>query len=455
MAKESVTKTSTEFTASDFSTLNAHADGVIDNEKQLARLKKFRADRVLIKNFAIIALILGVLAILLAIAYNRANAPIIDIVEKPVYIDKPEYIIVKVPDPKHSKVIEKVVVVEKYIKVPIQVGTLTEEFTFFHKEIVNDLKGISSVTRGASYESVESPYPEEQWCYASGNRNTDNIHNRIDLSRKLGTNPPKSLVFTEKEAKEFGSTISALNKAINYCKWHPDRPPIEDSDSTSPIITEPIVVDPKSPPNSVFRGTGFYINNNGYIVTNQHVIDTNDKNNVIDNCSSVWIDDGNSKTSSRVLKQDINLDIAVIKINKKTYNYAKFGEIRTGEDVMALGFPLTDLLGEELKATKGNISALSGLRGDKNYIQYTAPSHRGNSGGPLLNEGGFVVGIVSSGMVGEEFQNLNIAIKGSSAQQFLGKNTIPFEYEEYIEPLKSADIYEQGEKFTVRVLCYQ
>ena len=72
-----------------------------------------------------------------------------------------------------------------------------------------------------------------------------------------------------------------------------------------------------------------------------------------------------------------------------------------------------------------------------------------------MNEGGFVVGIVSSGMVGEEFQNLNIAIKGSSAQQFLGKNTIPFEYEEYIEPLKSADIYEQGEKFTVRVLCYQ
>ena len=113
MAKESVTKTAKEYTASDFSTLNAHADGVIDNEKQLARLKKFRADRVLIKNFAIIALILGVLAILLAIAYNRANAPIIDIVEKPVYIDKPEYIIVKVPDPEHSKVIEKVVVVEK------------------------------------------------------------------------------------------------------------------------------------------------------------------------------------------------------------------------------------------------------------------------------------------------------------------------------------------------------
>ena len=92
MAKESVTKTSTEFTASDFSTLNAHADGVIDNEKQLARLKKFRADRVLIKNFAIIALILGVLAILLAIAYNRAYAPIIDIVEKNHYDEGLEFI---------------------------------------------------------------------------------------------------------------------------------------------------------------------------------------------------------------------------------------------------------------------------------------------------------------------------------------------------------------------------
>ncbi len=73
MSKDSTSSSVKEYTASNFSTLNAHADGVIDNENQLARLKKFKADRVLIKNLGIVAIIIGVLAILLAIAYNRCG----------------------------------------------------------------------------------------------------------------------------------------------------------------------------------------------------------------------------------------------------------------------------------------------------------------------------------------------------------------------------------------------
>lgn len=78
-----------EYTKSNFSTLNAHADCVVDNEKQLARLKRFRADRVWIKNTGVVLLILGVFAILLAIAYNQSKAPRYGTVEKPIYIDKP------------------------------------------------------------------------------------------------------------------------------------------------------------------------------------------------------------------------------------------------------------------------------------------------------------------------------------------------------------------------------
>ena len=55
-----------------------------------------------------------------------------------------------------------------------------------------------------------------------------------------------------------------------------------------------------------------------------------------------------------------NLDIAVLRINQKTNTYAIFGKVRTGEDVMTLGFPLGDILGEEIKATKGVVSALVG-----------------------------------------------------------------------------------------------
>ena len=125
-----------EYIESNFSPVNAHAEGIVDNERQYSRLKRFTADRALIKNIAIIALIIGVLAILLAFAYNRAKAPVIEIVEKPVYIPKPEIQIVKVPHPGESKIIEVPIIIEKQVKVPIQVGVVTDEFTFFHKEVI-------------------------------------------------------------------------------------------------------------------------------------------------------------------------------------------------------------------------------------------------------------------------------------------------------------------------------
>jgi S1-C subfamily serine protease len=436
---------SIEYIESNFSPVNAHANSIVDNEKQYSRLKRFSADRALIKNIAIIALVVGILAILLAYAYSRANAPIIEIVERPVYIDKPVYTIVKIPDPELSQIVEVPVYIEKQVKVPIQVGAVTDEFSFFHKEFVA-IDGIYSVTVGASYESVNSPYPEEQWCYADGKKSkSTNTNNRINLANKTGTSSAVSKSFTSKDAKEFGASIASLKQAVKNCIWYPDRPPIEDIASISPEIIDPKAPGAKIPPSSGGKsGTGFYINENGYLLTNNHVVDS---------CSSVWIDDGNSKIQASIIKVNANLDIAVLRINKKTSAYAIFGQVRTGEDVMTLGFPLGDILGDEIKATKGVVSALVGYQGDKDYLQFTAPIQPGNSGGPLLNEGGFVVGINTSNLVGEDLQNINFAIKGTSALNFLGQYGIEFEHKDYVDAISSADIVEQSKEFTVRILC--
>ena len=429
---------SIEYVESNFSPVNAHANSIVDNEKQYSRLKRFSADRALIKNIAIIALVVGILAILLAYAYSRANAPIIEIVERPVYIDKPVYTIVKIPDPELSQIVEVPVYIEKQVKVPIQVGAVTDEFSFFHKELVA-IDGIYSVTVGASYESVNSPYPEEQWCYADGKKSkSTNTNNRINLANKTGTSSAVSKSFTSKDAKEFGASIASLKQAVKNCIWYPDRPPIEDIASISPEIIDPKAPGAKIPPSSGGKsGTGFYINENGYLLTNNHVVDS---------CSSVWIDDGNSKIQASIIKVNANLDIAVLRINKKTSAYAIFGQVRTGEDVMTLGFPLGDILGDEIKATKGVVSALVGYQGDKDYLQFTAPIQPGNSGGPLLNEGGFVVGINTSNLVGEDLQNINFAIKGTSALNFLGQYGIEFEHKDYVDAISSADIVEQSKE---------
>ena len=444
MAKKASKQLVKEYTASNFSTLNAHADGVVSNENQLARLKKFKADRALIKNLGIVALIIGILAILLGYAYSRANAPVIEIVEKNVYIDKPVYEVIKVPDPELSQVIEIPVYIEKIVKVPIQVGAVTDEFSFFHHEVLNK-DGIQQVTVGASYESVKSPYPEKQWCYASGTKEiSENTWNDLSLGNKTGTNFPKYKTISQKDASEFGSSISALEDAKKSCIWYPDQSPISEIGGTPPFESNPA---PSNPPGGGGKsGTGFYINTNGYLLTNHHVVDS---------CSQIWINAGGSQIQARLIKQDKSLDIAALKVIKKIRDYAKFGKVRTGEDVMALGFPLGDILGSEIKATKGNVSSLSGFEGNKDYLQFTAPIQPGNSGGPLLNEGGFVVGINTANYGGERLQNINFAIKGTSASSFLGKHSIGFEYGDYEEPINSADIVEMGEKYTVEVLCYE
>ena len=196
--------------------------------------------------------------------------------------------------------------------------------------------------------------------------------------------------------------------------------------------------------NGGYFGTGFYINNSGYLVTNQRKIDTKD-NNVIDKCSSVWVKDGNNQTLAKVMEQDTDLDIAVLKVNKVTNNFARFGEIGVGEDIMALGFPANDMLGDELKATNGNVSSLS----DKNFLQFISPINIG-SGGPLLNKKGLLVGVTKATV-----KSIPKAVKGSTLQNFLGKHGIHFEVGEVDKTLSGADILEVGEKFTVMVMCYQ
>ncbi|MBE8190309.1 MAG: trypsin-like peptidase domain-containing protein [Candidatus Thioglobus sp.] len=438
---------SLEYTKSDFSALNAHAEGVVENEKQLARLKRFRADKVWIKNAGIILLVIGVFAILLAIAYNKSKEPRYGIVEKPIYIDKPIYHTIKVPDHKLSKVIEKPIYITKIIKVPIQITKIdgvSQEFTFFNTREINK-NGISTVVVGASYDSVNSPYPETQWCYATSMRFIGgNTTSHLTLANKNGLESIDYNDLTIKDAQVFDSTQAALENAKNQCEFFPNVPPVKADSSVKNM--PPIYSRPANPPSSGSKsGTGFYINNNGFVVTNNHVIS---------GCSSVWINENNKNIPSVVVKTNKALDIAIIKANTSNETFAKFADnIRTGEDVMALGFPLGRELGDDIKATKGNISAVSGIQGDKDFIQFTAPIQAGNSGGPLLNEGGFVVGINTAKLVGEKYQNVNFAINGNSAQRFLGKHSINFEYGKYDKSLKSADLAKKGAKFTVRVLC--
>lgn len=159
-----------------------------------------------------------------------------------------------------------------------------------------------------------------------------------------------------------------------------------------------------------WSGTGFALNN-GYIITNYHVID-NAKTIIIHGING----DFNNTYSATVVGIDKNNDLALLKISDSSFN--GFGSIpysissttsEVGEDVYVLGYPLTTTMGDEIKLTTGIISSKTGFHGDVSQYQISAPIQPGNSGGPLFDKKGNIIGIVSAKHEGAE--NVGYAIK--------------------------------------------
>lgn len=158
-----------------------------------------------------------------------------------------------------------------------------------------------------------------------------------------------------------------------------------------------------------WTGTGFALNN-GYLVTNYHVID--DATQIV----VQGINDNLVEYKAELISVDKNNDLALIKINDNRFK--GYGEIPysikellcdVGSDIFVLGFPLTNYMGREVKLTSGIISSKSGYQGDVSTYQISAPIQPGNSGGPLFDIDGNIVGIVNSGI--RNADNVGYAIK--------------------------------------------
>ena len=170
-------------------------------------------------------------------------------------------------------------------------------------------------------------------------------------------------------------------------------------------------------------GSGFVISEDGYIVTNDHVI--SGASNI-----SVLLYDGR-EVPARIVGHDPMTDLAVIKIEETNLQFLSFAEsddLRVGTQVAAIGNPLGELANS---MTVGYISALDryinvqGTVGTK--IQTDAAINNGNSGGPLIDLHGNVVGVVSAKSVGTGIEGLGFAIPATDAREII-KDLITHSY---------------------------
>lgn len=150
--------------------------------------------------------------------------------------------------------------------------------------------------------------------------------------------------------------------------------------------------------NEKSSGTGFAISSNGYIVTNHHVIDK---------AKSIEVKGVNGnftrKLNAELVVSDEKNDLAIIKINDPSFSSlgsipysVRQGVADVGENVFVLGYPLTSSMGEEVKLTNGIVSSKTGFQGDISTYQISAPVQPGNSGGPLFDKNGNLIGVVNA-----------------------------------------------------------
>ncbi len=170
--------------------------------------------------------------------------------------------------------------------------------------------------------------------------------------------------------------------------------------------------------NSKASGSGFFITSGGIVATNAHVVEGSSNIEI-----TVSNEVGNFTYKTKVLLIDAKNDVALLQIDDDKFKgltsipYGITENSDVGSKVFTIGYPLNDVMGSNFKVTDGIISSKSGIADDVRYYQISVPLQPGNSGGPLFNKDGNIIGITSARLnskaVGTQVENVNYAIKSS------------------------------------------
>jgi S1-C subfamily serine protease len=204
-------------------------------------------------------------------------------------------------------------------------------------------------------------------------------------------------------------------------------------------------------------GTGFVISSNGHVVTNHHVVD-GCVGDISGNLS------GEAPVKLRLVSSDETNDLALLQAPSpfKAAAVVRDNAVQTGDGVVAIGYPFHGLLTSDFTVTTGIVSSLSGLFNDTRHLQISAAVQPGNSGGPLLDADGNLVGVVTAKLdalriaraTGNLPENINFAIKTGALRDFLDNSAVMYRVSERrTNKLETAEIAKNARGFTLLISC--
>lgn len=285
-----------------------------------------------------------------------------------------------------------------------------------------------------------------------------NMTGGVDDHRNLTIKSMTPIVSELSKDRKIMSCIEFQDKmkyASKYTRQSPSIAQDSGSDSGEPAQpqTKSIVSKKRALKSS---GSGFFINKDGYALTNHHVVD---------GCEELSTKIHGKEYPLTLIGSDKNNDLAILKIDNTINSYAKFrgGKgMKVGDDVTVIGYPLGEFLSTDASATFGSVNSLRGLHDNAVIIRISAAIQPGNSGGPVFDNMGNVAGVtvssVSSSFLLRELgtvpQNINFAINGFFVMTFLDAYNISYSLSTQENELKRSEIAEKGISFTIPVFCY-
>jgi S1-C subfamily serine protease len=167
-------------------------------------------------------------------------------------------------------------------------------------------------------------------------------------------------------------------------------------------------------------GTGFFVSKSGHIITNNHVID---------GCDIVKTSFDGKQINSKVLSVDKVNDLAILKTDiTPNYVYSVSDEdVELLENIIIAGYPLGKQVSAAIKTSKGSVTAMAGYNDNYSEFQTDAALNQGNSGGPIMNQKGNVVGVAVAEFGKKEgVESFNFGIKSSTLRTFAKSNGLNF-----------------------------
>lgn len=253
----------------------------------------------------------------------------------------------------------------------------------------------------------------------------------------------------------------------------------------------------------VSTGTGFIVSGAGHIVTNNHVVTMDEKNQ--QPCAAFEVASGPYAGRAHLLGMEPQADLAVLQAENRSAGVASGGaparasdpsatgsgstnvasflaeggsapattapaanpasggavavfsadQPSVGQSVVAVGFPYGQVLGAQHKITTGVVASSTGLFNDVVNLQHSAPINPGNSGGPLLDQSGRVLGVNVASLAAPEAQNVNFAIRADAAMTFLDALGVPYSSAPRGADQSTEALAAGAKAYTVQINCHR